>query len=1074
MAEAGKIIYRILGDNSNLAAALDKVGTLAGKAAVGIGKISLAATGAAATAVAALSKAAIDSYAEYEQLVGGVETLFDKSAEGLANSADTVKRYADEAYRSAGMSANQYMETVTGFSASLLQGLGNDTAAAAEIANMAVIDMADNANKMGSNMQDIQNAYQGFAKQNFTMLDNLKLGYGGTQAEMQRLLDRAEELTGRKFDISNFADIAEAIHAVQTDLKISGLSIEEADEAVAKGLMTQEEAQDALGTTAKEAATTIQGSMSMLKASWANLMTGMADPTQDFDRLIGNVVSSVETVVDNLMTTVMAVLPQMAAAIIELADNILPMIPETLEQLLPAVLEGANALIEALLETLSQTAQTAIPIISDNAGTIVETLMTSLTENAPMLITAALDLVDALVTAIVDNIGLITQGALDIVYALADGISEHLPELIPAAVEALLIFADTLVENIDEILEAAEELITALADGLINSLPTLLEKAPEIITKLLIKLLEAIPDTIEFAVELCERIGETLVNFDWSAICDNAYHNLQAALYSALNGGKDMWEERAKREQENIDKYKNLTVEEIDRTKNNLTKKLGELNLAATEANKNGAYDYDLLPEWIRRGIEGSGKTAGEYIEWYKNELTDQISDLETARQYAVHEMEKTAQELEEAGEDFENSETESDNKENGNSDNVPTVNTSSLENELEDLENLYATHKVTEEQYWADRKAILEKYRDDNDPEWWELYDKVTDHYDKLAETEKKEAENAAKEAEQAARDYENSVKQSIQDKFRDLETEQLEKGYSDEWLLTEKEKFLETLDHNSEAYKDYHLKLLQEQNTANEKALKEAQTAADKAKDALEKSYDSIIESRDSLAESLNNSGDIFKVSDETDKRTGEKKKSQSIGLDDYKKKVEAKKKLTGKIAALLEQDMPMEFVKDLLKQDPEEALKYANELLKSPKKLSELKKTYAEDEGVSNILANMVTENSDEFKDLGTQAGEVFGESFSEAFKENWEEALKNAFDDNAVTAAAVTVSTANQTAGMSTAVSANTGGSDNTAETAGKKSANIQTVPEYAFVYLDGQMLGKIVRQENKKYNTMGGS
>ncbi|MCM1525601.1 MAG: PblA, partial [Ruminococcus sp.] len=468
-------------------------------------------------AIGALSKLAIESYADYEQLVGGVETLFK-------DSAGVVEKYADEAFRTAGMSANQYMETVTGFSASLLQGLGNDTAKAAEIANQAVIDMSDNANKMGTDMQSIQNAYQGFAKQNYTMLDNLKLGYGGTQAEMARLINDSGVLgdtvtvTADNVNSVSFDKIIEAIHVVQTEMGISGISAEEAAEAVKNGLMTEEEAFEAMGTTAKEAATTIQGSISSLKAAWENALTGMADPAQDFDRLLENLVDSVLTVADNLAPRIMAVLPQMAKGVTELANKLLPLIPETLADILPAVLDGANALIFALLDTLSQIADTAIPIISENAGEIISTLVTSLAGNAPMLAGAAVDLINTLAKALTQNIGLMTQGALDIVFALADGISECLPELIPAAVEAVVIIAETLLDNVDKLLDSAEKIITGLADGLRASLPLLLEKVPEIVIRLAEELIKAIPDIIVFAVEFCEKTADSFVNFDWSAM----------------------------------------------------------------------------------------------------------------------------------------------------------------------------------------------------------------------------------------------------------------------------------------------------------------------------------------------------------------------------------------------------------------------------------------------------------------------------------------------------------------------------------------------------------------------------
>ncbi len=242
MSIAGKIVYKIMGDNSDLAKALDNVGNMAEKAVVSISKIGLAATGAAAAGIGILSKKAIECYADYEQLTGGVETLFK-------DSADVVMQYADNAYKAAGMSANAYMETVTSFSASLLQGLDGDTAKAAEIANQAIVDMSDNANKMGTSMDMIQNAYQGFAKQNYTMLDNLKLGYGGTQAEMARLINESGVLgdsmtvTAETVNSVSFDKIIEAIHVIQDKMEITG-------------------------TTAKEASTTIQGSISAMSAAW--------------------------------------------------------------------------------------------------------------------------------------------------------------------------------------------------------------------------------------------------------------------------------------------------------------------------------------------------------------------------------------------------------------------------------------------------------------------------------------------------------------------------------------------------------------------------------------------------------------------------------------------------------------------------------------------------------------------------------------------------------------------------------------------------------------------------------------
>lgn len=253
---------------SKIAATTDEIGSKAQKVAdatSGLSKVAGAGLAAAGGAVVKI----VDAYADSEQLIGGVETLFK-------DSAGEIKRAAADAYQTAGLSANEYMETVTGFSASLISSLAGDTRKAASYADMAITDMADNANKMGTSIEMIQNAYQGFAKQNYTMLDNLKLGYGGTKEEMQRLLADAEALSGVKYDISSFADIVDAIHVVQTEMGITG-------------------------TTAKEAAETVSGSVSSFKSSVSNLMTGMGDADADMEQLTGNVVKSFETMAANIL-----------------------------------------------------------------------------------------------------------------------------------------------------------------------------------------------------------------------------------------------------------------------------------------------------------------------------------------------------------------------------------------------------------------------------------------------------------------------------------------------------------------------------------------------------------------------------------------------------------------------------------------------------------------------------------------------------------------------------------------------------------------------------------------------------
>lgn len=288
-----------------------------------VAKVGAAAVTAAATGVAALTKMSVEGYAEYEQLVGGVETLF-KTSQGA------VMAYAENAYKTAGMSANEYMSTVTSFSASLIQSLGGDTAKAAEIGDMAITDMSDNANKMGTSMELIQNAYNGFAKGNYTMLDNLKLGYGGTQEEMQRLIADANKVkvaNGEMADLSidSFADVAEAIHIIQNEMGITG-------------------------TTAREAASTIEGSLSMMKGAWTNLVVGMADENANMEVLIDNFVESVATAAKNLLPRIEQALIGIGKLITELAPVIAEALPALIEAVLPSLLSAGVSLVAAIVK----------------------------------------------------------------------------------------------------------------------------------------------------------------------------------------------------------------------------------------------------------------------------------------------------------------------------------------------------------------------------------------------------------------------------------------------------------------------------------------------------------------------------------------------------------------------------------------------------------------------------------------------------------------------------------------------------------------------------------------------------
>lgn len=423
-----------------------KLGSLAKTGAVAITGV----VAAASAAVTALTTLSIKQYAEYEQLVGGVETLFK-------DSSDTVKKYADTAYKTSGLSANEYMTTITGFTASLLQGLGGDTKKAAEIGNQAVTDMSDNANKMGTSMEMIQNAYQGFAKQNYTMLDNLKLGYGGTKTEMERLLVDAGKLSGMEYSIGNFSDIIEAIHVVQTELGITG-------------------------TTALEASTTIEGSFNSMKSAWTNMLTGMSDDTADFDTLVGNLIDSIGTFGDNILPRVKIALN----GIVKLFDGLVQELPSLITNILPELL---------------------------NSGIdIVKNLISGIQAGLPSLINTALDIIMSLINGIIEVMPMLLEIGLQTLITLGQGIAESLPTLIPTIVNLIISMCDMIIENLPLILDVAIDIILALVEGLVNALPTLIQEVPRIINSFADAIYEKLPDILKAGIDILLMLIKGLID----------------------------------------------------------------------------------------------------------------------------------------------------------------------------------------------------------------------------------------------------------------------------------------------------------------------------------------------------------------------------------------------------------------------------------------------------------------------------------------------------------------------------------------------------------------------------------
>ena len=449
-----------------------------------------AAISAAATGVSAITKSAVSSYAEYEQLVGGVETLF-------GDSAETVLANASSAFETAGQSMNDYMETSIQSAAALINSLDGDTAKAADLMDVSITDMADNVNKMGTSMEAVQNAYKGFSRGNFTMLDNLALGFAGTKEGMQELLDQASEISGIEYDIDSYSDIVQAIHVVQEEMGIAG-------------------------TTSREANETISGSLATLGSAWQNLVTGIADPNADLGTLIGNVVNAGVTALDNLMPTIEQALVGIADALVALVPVISERLPGLLEALLPALIEASIGLLNGLIA--------ALPVI-----------LSILLEQLPMIISAICDTIITLLPMILDL-------GLQLILALADGLIQNLPTLIPAVVDVILAIVEKLTQpdTLMQLINAALQLIIALAEGLIKALPQLIAKAPVIIANLVRGIISALPAIIAAGVELIGSLISGIVSCfgqiieKGAELVSKVKEGLMKKIEDAKTWGKDM------------------------------------------------------------------------------------------------------------------------------------------------------------------------------------------------------------------------------------------------------------------------------------------------------------------------------------------------------------------------------------------------------------------------------------------------------------------------------------------------------------------------------------------------------
>lgn len=539
-----KLIIKTLLDNSQLKSGLSDMNSMVSGASAKVGtfaKVGAAAVGTAVTAgttaAAALVKKSVEGYATFEQMVGGVETLFGAGGQSMEEYAQstgktvgeieskynslmtaqtTMLNNANNAYKTAGLSANNYMETVTSFSASLIQSLGGDTEKAASYADRAITDMSDNSNKLGTNMRDIQNAYQGFAKQNYTMLDNLKLGYGGTQEEMKRLIKDASQMTdvqqklGVTVDESSlsFGNIVNAISVMQESLGIAG-------------------------TTSKEAATTIEGSLNSAKAAWENLVVGMADDNADFDTLVQNFVDTASTAVENMLPRIEIALTGLGQLIEKLLPVIVQKVPEIIMQTLPGLINAGIQMVSALgqglmqylPELISYATQlvvqlvqglvSALPKIVEFASQLIETIATSLINAAPDLIDAGKELIEFLVNGIAENLPNIVQTITDLISNINSFWAENGPEFIKWGTDLLSNLIDGITQAVLVLLQNLPGIIQSMVEGLLNNGPVLIECGLKLLLQLIEGILSCIPDILTAIPQIIAAIVEAFVNYDW-------------------------------------------------------------------------------------------------------------------------------------------------------------------------------------------------------------------------------------------------------------------------------------------------------------------------------------------------------------------------------------------------------------------------------------------------------------------------------------------------------------------------------------------------------------------------------
>lgn len=541
-------------------------------------------------ATAAIGKAlgaALTEGAAFEQSLGGVETLFK-------NSADTVKRNAEQAYRTAGMSANQYMELTTSFAASLLQSLGGDTAKAAEISDMAMTDMSDNANKMGTDMERITDAYQGFAKQNYTMLDNLKLGYGGTKTEMERLLADAQKITGIKYDINNLSDVYSAIHVIQGELGITG-------------------------TTAKEAASTLSGSFASMKAAFKNVL-GNLTLGKEIGPSLNALADTITTfLVGNLIPAVWNILSALPGALLTFVQSLGPQLVTGISGLFNQISSGFASgdqilsMVSLMITQIGNAIITNAPLVFQAANNLIAQLKAGIETQLPLLLQEGVNMLTNIVNGILQNIPFLISGAGQVVANLAGAITSAMPTILQKGKELMLNLINGIVSNLPQIIAAGAQVVANIASSIAQNLPSILQSGIELIGELAAGLIQAIPDLVGKIPQIFTSIKQAFDEADWGEIGKNIISGIANGL---KNAGSALW-----------DAAKGV----LGSFKDNVLSFFG-----IKSPSRWGVYVGNMIDAGIAGGVEGNRNMIAKAIRGVQDTIASPFAQIASEADYTV------------------------------------------------------------------------------------------------------------------------------------------------------------------------------------------------------------------------------------------------------------------------------------------------------------------------------------------------------------------------------------------------------------------------------------------------------